>query len=146
MPIIGITRDAVYVWLRHPWWPWPWNLIFSKRNDQTVRIKHEVILTNTFPCSSVLTVRLYPPFLCYSLSTKPQFLTHELFNFHHIFETKIRLKNWTERLVSKFNYNENWNNTLVFVINASSIRSKVSIRANPKWMFNIPEDSLTSDW
>ena len=22
---------------------------------------------------------------------------HELFNFHHIFETKIHLKNWTER-------------------------------------------------
>ena len=82
MPILGITRDAVYVWLRHPWWPWPWNLIFSKRNDQSVRIKHEVILTililtNTFPCSSVPPVRLYPPFLCYSLSTKPQFLTHE---------------------------------------------------------------------
>ena len=38
---------------------------------QSFRIKHEVIfLTNTFPCSSVPTVRLYPPFLCYSLSTK----------------------------------------------------------------------------
>ena len=62
------------------------------------RIKYEVIfLTNSFPCSSVPIVRLYPPFLCYSLSTKPQFLTNELFNFHHIFETKIRLKNCTER-------------------------------------------------
>ena len=74
--------------------PGPENLIFSKRKDQGVRIKHEVIfLINTFPCSSVPTVRLYPPFLCYSLSTKPQFLIHELFNFHYIFETKIRLEN-----------------------------------------------------
>ena len=33
---------------------------------------------------------------CYSLSTKPQFLTHELSNFHHIFETKIHLMRKTE--------------------------------------------------
>ena len=56
------------------------------------RISVDRALINTFPCSSVPTVRLYPPFLCYS-PTKPQFLIHELFNFHHIFETKIRLKN-----------------------------------------------------
>ena len=69
--------------------------------------KHEVIFsTNTFPCSSVPTVLLYPLFLCYSLSTKPQFLTHELSNFHHIFETKIRLmrKLNRTRLDSKESY------------------------------------------
>ena len=36
---------------------------------QSFRIKHEVMfLTNSFLCPSVPTVRLYPPFLCYSLS------------------------------------------------------------------------------
>ena len=48
------------------------NLDLSKScSIQSFRIKHEVMfLTNSFLCSSVPTVRLYPPFLCYSLSTK----------------------------------------------------------------------------
>ena len=124
----------------------------SSANERIKSIQHEVIfLTNTFPCSSVPTVRLYLPFLCYSLSTKPQFLTHELFNFHHIFETKIRLKNCMNRtrLDSKASYSIIMKTEIIllfFLLNASSVRSKVLIRANPKGMFNIPEASLTSDW
>ena len=116
-----------------------------------------IFLANTFPCSSVPTVRLYPPFLCYSLSTKPQFLTHELSTLHHIFETKIRLIRKLNRTrldpkQSSFNHRVDLNETEIillfffFLLNAYSIRSQVSIRANPKEMPNIPEASLTSDW
>ena len=93
------------------------------------------LLNKHFPLFSVPTVRLYPPFLCYSLSTKPQFLTHELSNFHHIFETNIRLMRKLNRmpLDSKDRHvNDTEIITLVFLLNAYSIRSKVSIRANPK--------------